>query len=67
MRLSFLRVLEVAAVVAQPLNRLVTIGIHNRPIRKPVMAIFGRAGTAYRSMAVLSCVAQFVEKPSRHR
>jgi len=64
---EFLRVLKVAAVVAQPLNRLVTIGIQpTHPetgygyIRasEDRLQVDGRA--AFR-------VAQFVEKPSRHK
>src|SRR5262245_33370212 len=63
---EFLRVLKVAAVVAQPLNRLVTIGI--QPTHPETGYGYIRAGEDRQRVdghAVFR-VAQFVEKPSRH-
>jgi mannose-1-phosphate guanylyltransferase len=63
---EFLRVIEVAAVVAQPLNRLVTIGI--QPTHPETG--YGYIRTSGDRLQVdgraVFRVAQFVEKPSRH-
>jgi mannose-1-phosphate guanylyltransferase len=63
---EFLQVLKIAAVVAQPLNRLVTIGI--QPSRPETGYGYIRAGEdrlLVDGRAVFR-VAQFVEKPSPH-
>jgi mannose-1-phosphate guanylyltransferase len=63
---EFLRVLEVAAVVAQPLNRLVTIGI--QPTHPETGYGYIRASEDRLQVdgRAVFRVAQFVEKPSRH-
>jgi mannose-1-phosphate guanylyltransferase len=64
---EFLRVLQVAAIAAQPLHRLVTIGI--RPTHPETGYGYIRAsqaGLQVDNHAVFR-VAQFVEKPSRQK
>jgi mannose-1-phosphate guanylyltransferase len=63
---EFLRVLTIAAVVAQPLNRLVTIGI--QPTHPETGYGYIRAGEDRLQVdgRVVFRVAQFVEKPLRH-
>jgi mannose-1-phosphate guanylyltransferase len=63
---EFLRVLEVAALVAQPLNRLVTIGI--QPTHPETGYGYIRASEERLQVdgRAVFRVAQFVEKPSRH-
>jgi mannose-1-phosphate guanylyltransferase len=62
---EFLRVLQVAAVVAQPLSRLVTIGIH--PSHPETGYGYIQAGAEQLRVdgRAVFRVAQFVEKPSR--
>ena len=64
---EFLRVLQVAAVVAQPLNRLVTIGI--QPSHPETGYGYIRASEDQLQVdgRPVFRVAQFVEKPSRHK
>ena len=64
---EFLRVLQVAALVAQPLNRLVTIGIQPSHPETGYGYIRASANQLQVDGRPVFRVAQFVEKPSRHK